>query len=164
MFSFPLQILCQMLKYPEGSMSCCMPRLFEWRWCWCVGVLLALFLSLSLTCFFPHFNFIVFFCACCGSRTLCNAYESTPSGEVPLRRRVCRTHFRTEKQYLWKTLVTEDTSWKEKCAVRQVNCFAIRNLSNSFLDEFWWVFGEFVMWSYTPICKTLNVNYVKCQS
>lgn len=85
------RMLCQMLKYPAASMSCCMPRLFVsvdgadvWESC-------SLF-------FFSPFQFQCFFCACCGSRTLCNAYESTPSGEVPLRRWVCRTHFRTEKQ------------------------------------------------------------------
>lgn len=64
---------------------------FEFGWCRCVGVLL----FLSYFFFFLPISFSEY-CACCGSRTLCNAYKSTSSGEVPLRHRVCRTHFRNE--------------------------------------------------------------------
>lgn len=54
---------------------------FEFGWCRCVGVLL----FLSLTFFFSLPISFSEYCACCGSRTLCNAYKSTSSGEVPLR-------------------------------------------------------------------------------
>lgn len=162
MFSFPLdQILCQTLKYPEASVSCCMPRSFEWRWCRCVGVLLAL--SLSLTCFSLPISISLFLCACCGSRTLCNAYESTPSGEVPLRRRVCRTHFSN-----WKAVPVKDISkwghqlkgeicsWAAKllCHKKSLEFFHWRVLMG-----FWWICDLT-----NPIARTLNGHYVKCQS
>lgn len=48
--------------------------------------------------FFPTLQFLCFSVLVVVSRTLCNAYESTESGEVPLRFRIFRTQLRFEKQ------------------------------------------------------------------
>lgn len=90
--------------------------LFECGWCADVWVSCSLFHPISFSVY----------CACCCSRTLCNACESIWRSAIETGW-VFRSDCRNEKN-LWKTLVTKDTEQEEEFAVRVVERSMIQRL------------------------------------